>query len=500
MRILTLQAGARGPVLDLRDSRGLVGLVCEDDPLWDELLAGLRVGFASKGRHRGPGVVVEGTDGAVRVGSRAFEARLEPVLAAGGLGRREYGAIWFGDGAARRWVGAGVALLLGPAGVDRIRGGGVARGERGVEGGSAVDSPAVRAARLARDVRSDVDRLTGVREEVEEVEERLRGAREAATIARGDAEAGAMAWVRERQDAETRLLLYRDRERELREQLRSMDEAGEDGLCGRCGRELGDHAGPVREVLREEWESVVQDGRWWRRRRDQLEGKAGDLQAAERRVVALSAEVDGLSEELARRKGQLAELEAAARRLDELLELSARLRERRGGARRAGQERAEGGAAGEEESARLLSETRRRVRARVHGKVVALTGGRLLGAFPELFAAWDGGGGRGGADVAVLEAAARITLAELAVGAGVRLDSVVFPDGLERLHAQDRSRVVAALARLARSIPLVLVCAAPWVVAAVPEYFDFVYRMGGAGDGGRIHRQRSGLGAVWLGA
>ena len=390
MRISSLQAGSRGPVLDLRDSRGLVGFVSEDDPLWDELLAGLRAAFASRGRHRGPGPVVEGTDGTVRVGSRAFEEQLEPVLAAHGLRRGEYGAIWFGDGPASTWLAAAEALLLGPAGADRLR----RRGGAGGEDGSTGDTPAAQVARLARDARSEVDRLTRLREEVEELETRLREAREEATIARGDAEAGAMGWVRERQDAETRLLLYRDRERELREQLSSMDEAGEDGSCGRCGRELGDRAGPVREVLREEWESVVQDGRWWRRRRDQLEGKAGDLQAAERRVVALSAEVDGLAEELARRKGRGATLEAATRRRDELLELAARFRGVQGGGGVG--ERSGTGAVGEEQGAGLVTETRRRVRSRVHGKVVALTGGRLLGAFPELFAAWGGGGGRGG--------------------------------------------------------------------------------------------------------
>ena len=493
MRLASLQAGSRGPVLDLRDSRGLVGFVSEDDPLWRELMADLRAAFASRGRRTAPGPVVEGADGPVLVGTDAFEAELEPVLEAHVLRREEYAAMWFGEGAAGTWLGAAGTLVLGPVGVDEMRGDGGMVGSAEAEGGSAHDLPPARVARLARAARNEVERLTGSRREVEGLGGRLREAREDAAIARGDAEAGTMAWVRERQDAETRLLLYRDRERELRGQLKSMDEAGEDDPCGRCGRELGDRAEPVREVLREEWESVVQDGRWWRRRRDQLEGKPDDLQAAERRAVALAAEVDGLAERLARCQAQVVGLEEAARRLEDLLELAARLRGRGGGA-----VGTEAGAAGEGGRARLVSETRRRVRARIHGKVVALTGGRLLGSFPEIFAAWAGGGGRGGADVAVLEMAARITLAELATGAGVKLDSVVFPDGLERLHPQDRSRVVAALAHLARSIPLVLVCAAPQVVAAVPECFDFIYRDRGTGDGGRIRRQRSGLGAVWL--
>ena len=499
MKISSLQARSRGPVLDLRDSRGLVGFVSEGDPLWDEFLEGLRGAFASRGRHGGPGPVVEGADGPVRVGTPAFEAKLEPVLAAHGLRREEYAALWFGDEPARTWLAAAGTLLLGPVEAGEMRGGGGAGGGAELQGGSADDLPAARAARLGREARNEVDRLKEMQEEVEGLEARLREAREEETIARGDAEAGTMAWVRERQDAETRLLLYRDRERELRGQLKSMDEAGDDAPCSRCGRGLGDRAGPVREVLREEWESVVQDGRWWRRRTDQLEGKPGDLQAAESRAVALSAEADGLAEELARRKGRGPEVDAAARRLDDLLELAARLRGGRGGGREAAADRSGAGAAGEKERARLLSETRRRVRARIHGKVVALTGGRLLGAFPELFATWSEGGGRGGEDFAVLEVAARITLVELAVGAGVHLDSVVFPEGLDRLHREDRSRAVAALARLGRSIPVVLVQAAPGVAASLPERFDFLYRFRGRAEGGRIRRRRSGLGAVWLG-
>ncbi len=491
MRISSLQAGSRGPVLDLRDSRGLVGFVGESDPLWDEFLLGLRTAFGSRGGHRGPGPVVEGAEGPVVVGTAAFEAELEAVLAAHGLRREEYGALWFGDGPARTWLAAAGALLLGPAGADEMRGGGGGGGD-----GSAGGLADVWVARLARDARGEVERLMRLQEEVGGLEARLSEAREEAAIARGDAEAGTMAWVRERQDAETRLLLYRDRERELRGQLTSTDEAGEDGPCGRCGRELGDRAGPVGEALREEWESVVQDGRWWRRRRDQLEGKPDDLQGSENRAMALGAEAESLAEELARRKVQGLELEAAARRLDGLLELSARLR---GGGGGGGEDRKGAGAGGEERRARLLSETRRRVRARIHGKVVALTGGRLLGAFPELFAVWAGGEGRGGEDVAVLEVAARIALVELAADAGAKLDSVIFPEGLDRLHREDRARVVAALARLARSIPVVLVCAAPRVAAAVPECFDFLYRVRGVAEGGGIRRQRSGIGAVWLG-
>ena len=60
-----------------------------------------------------------------------------------------------------------------------------------------------------------------------------------------------------------------------------------------------------------------------------------------------------------------------------------------------------------EERAALVAEARQRVKGRIHGKAVALTGGRLVGSFPEVFGAWAGGGPRGGGDGAILELAAR---------------------------------------------------------------------------------------------
>ena len=68
MRIVSLQAGSRGPVLDLRDARGLVGFVSEDDPLWGELVGGLRAAFASRGHHRGFGGGGGGGGGAASCG------------------------------------------------------------------------------------------------------------------------------------------------------------------------------------------------------------------------------------------------------------------------------------------------------------------------------------------------------------------------------------------------------------------------------------------------
>ena len=500
-RISALQARSRGPVLDLRDSRGLVALAGEPDALWKELMAGLREAFAGRGRRRGAGPVVESVEGAARVGTPDFEALLEPVLAAHSLRREEFAALWFGGGTPDVWLESAGALVLGPEAARELRGSKGA-GESGDSSGAGgpTGSVARRVERSILDARKRVGRLSRSREGVEELEARLRAVREEEAAARGHMDAGTGAWLRERQDAETRLLLYRDRERELREELRGLDEAGEGARCGSCGRPLGERAGKVRDARREEWKAVVQDGRWWRRRRDQLEARPEELEAAEARVVGLGGEGDSLSDEVERRQLQRLELEAAARRLDELVEIGARLgRWSDGGA---GQDAHGPGASGggvDGKRARLVSEARQRVRTRIHGKVVVLTGGRLVGVFPELFAAWAEGRRRGGGDVAILELAARLVLAELAAGAGVELGSVIVPVSLDRLQGDDRPRALAALAGLTRRVPVVVVHASPRVVSAAPECFDFVYFGPDRTEGARMRRRRSGLGVVWLG-
>ena len=496
MRITTLRTGSRGPQLDLRHARGLVAFVSGGNPFWSELMAVLEDAYASRGRYRG-GPLVHGEEGPLQVGSDGFESVLQPILGAHALSREEYAAIWFGAGPAKVWLAAAGALLQGPETTRMIRepGRAPASEEDGAAPGTAALAGWVR--RLTREARQEVARLRRAREGTEKIEARLRELLEEVTEVRGEVEAGMMQWVRERQDAETRLHLYRDRERELRGQLKAIDEAGEEAVCGSCGRGLGDRAAAVREARSEEWEAVVQDGRWWRRRRDQLEYKPDDLKAMESRALALDAEVDDLSEELERHSVQALQLEAANARLEQLAETEAVLGGKRGGAGKGG----EGGeAAGEVEvvRARQRAATRKAVRDRIHGKFVSLTGGRLLGVFPTLFAAWAEDGRRGGEEFAVLELAARMTLAELAVSAGMAPGSVIFPAGLDRVNREDRPRALADLVCLSRRIPLLVVNATTRVAAAAPECFDFIYRMGDPAGGTRIRRQESGLGTIWL--
>lgn len=465
MKPEALGTAARAAALELSGARGLVACVADTDTVWGEYMAAIRAALASRGR----------PDHALR--------------------RDEFAAVWLGTGPAETWLSAGVALLRGPASARGV----AARG--GPAGAAAKESPAgaVSAAawvqRLVRDATSDVHRLTRAQVGTAELEGRCKELREAAAVKRGDAEAAAMAWVRERQDAETRLQLYRDREKELRGRLRKIREGGEDAECVNCGRPLGEGAGAVTEARREEWEDVVQDGKWWRRRRDQLELKPDELKEIESRALSLDAEIEDLSEEIERRKVRALELATASERLEQLRGLEARLAEGSGGAQAGG---AKAGEAGHDDAGRSAEAARERVRAKVHARLVALTGGRFAGAFPELYAAWIAGSLGSGEDTAALEVAARITLAEIAIDAGMELGSILLPTGLERLNGEDLPRALADLVRLAKRIPLVLVKATARVVAGAPESFDLVYRLENTGKGRRVRRQRPGLASIWL--
>ncbi len=507
MKLEVLRAATPTGAIDLRGVRGLVAFVPETEAAWGGYVAALRAAFAARGRLRGPGSVIRGEAAAATVGTAAFEAQLGKVLARHALRREEYAAVWLGTGPARVWVEAGVALLQGPEVTRRVREGAVQGKPRtgGQPSGAGVEAGWL--GELVGEAEEEVERLTRLREGVGGMGARLAELREEAAVVQGDAEAAAMAWVRERQDAETRLLLYRDREREVRRRLEQIRQAGGEAACTICERRLGDRTDAVLNARREEWEAVVQDGKWWRRRRAQLELKPGELRELEMRALSLNAEVEELGEELRRRRAATRELEAATGRLERLRALQAGLSGGSGvaavaaAAGHAGMAEGSGPAATDrpQPGPASVEAARGRFREAVHARVVTLTGGRLAAGFPKLFADWVGGRRPGGeAEGAALELAARITLAELAEQAGVGLGSIILPSGLERLSLEDLPRALAELVLLAKRIPLVMARATPEIVAGAPESFDLLYRLEAAGKGSRVRRQRLGLATIWL--
>ncbi len=458
-----LQAlGFGGPPVDLGGARGLVALVGGGESPWNAVADWLCAALATPG-NRGSGrgsLPVDRTAERLEAAWRGTPLKrlAAEALAGAGLGGPEYAAVWFGAGPAETWLSAGAALAREPGSADGEQ---IAEPAANESGGRRSGRPPAALARwfrrLVRETERDVARLEESQAGTDEMKARLARLREDAAEIQGDLEAATMNWVRARQDAETRLLLHRDRARELKEKLKEMERAGRDAAGG------AEPAGGLADAMkarRDEWDSVVRDGQWWRRRRDQLEDKPPEIKAAETRKLETESEIDSLSEDIERRRVQARELKYAQRRLHDLQGAGARI--------------APPGTPGSGSADDPPSGAAERFRERVHAKAVTITGGRVAGAFPELFAGWAEGGLRNGSDAAALELAARIALAELAVEADAPLGSVLLPRTLGALRGEDVARALAALAALAQRVALVLVGAPRRVVAAAPESFDFL--------------------------
>ncbi len=119
------------------------------------------------------------------------------------------------------------------------------------------------------------------------------------------------AWQQNRQEVETRLETYRDRTAELQQQLDQLREAGPEGTCPTCNRPLHDHYDQVMTRLEDEWETLIQDGKWLKQRQKQLAGKPEALAEAERRRA-------GLQGTLERKQKKLDRCEVAIRERGEL--------------------------------------------------------------------------------------------------------------------------------------------------------------------------------------
>lgn len=188
---------------------------------------------------------------------------------------------WDGELARVLWTGGPAEALLRAARALGGERGTVAEGRGVPEGTSGVPGVAGSAP-----------------EEVARMEAELKERRGDAVEAEGEAEARMLEWARDRQEAETRLQAYRDRARELRVRLRALEDG--EVVCPTCGQELGDREDRLLETLRDEWETVVQDGRWWSRRREQLEDKPQDLMEMESLALRQKWQVGELAEALER--------------------------------------------------------------------------------------------------------------------------------------------------------------------------------------------------------
>jgi exonuclease SbcC len=87
-------------------------------------------------------------------------------------------------------------------------------------------------------------------------------------------------WQRDQQDVDARLRILRDQAEELRGQIALLEEQGPDGACPTCKRALGAEYDRVLDVVRGQYEEVVQDGSWHAKRKEQLEAEPGGVRTA----------------------------------------------------------------------------------------------------------------------------------------------------------------------------------------------------------------------------
>jgi hypothetical protein len=329
----------------------------------------------------------------------------------------------------------------------------------------------------------------------------------------GDLEVANMDWLRERQDAETHLLAYRDRARELKVRLQQLEEGGEDTACPTCERVLSERFESVLDVLREEWESVVQDGSWWKRRKEQLDLKPPHMQDLEGNALRVQAMIEACTEEVERLRARLPELTDAEDALAMAHVAEARSSEL-GKGRDKGKDRDKGLSSGDPDLRRralealrreLLSDAADALTARTGRYLNHLTSGGVLGVGVtgdgEPTIVRDEGARRIHSDeeVAAYLFALRLALVDLAAGCGVHASEILLGDTFDRLEPDAKLRAVGLLRTLLSRVPKILLFCRGEILAATPEWFDWIVELGVDRRGSPFARvQRSGVGRLQI--
>ncbi|MFL5538686.1 MAG: SbcC/MukB-like Walker B domain-containing protein, partial [Longimicrobiaceae bacterium] len=125
----------------------------------------------------------------------------------------------------------------------------------------------------------------------------------------GDLEEKKNTWLRDRQDAETKLQNIRELAKELQEQVRQIRRLGPEGKCPTCGRPVGDGYEALLEQLEDKFQEAKQDGVWWKSRFEQLEDKPEDVAALELREREIASQLDDRARKHARCQVAVQELD-----------------------------------------------------------------------------------------------------------------------------------------------------------------------------------------------
>ena len=133
-------------------------------------------------------------------------------------------------------------------------------------------------------------------------------------------------WVRDKQEAETKLQELRRQYTDVKQQRDRIVELGAEGVCPTCNRVLGANFRGVVAQLGEQLETLQVDGQYYRDREDQLAAIPGGVSALEERRRGLAAALTTLERRLAKVQaavhelpGLMREIAAKDERRDEML-------------------------------------------------------------------------------------------------------------------------------------------------------------------------------------
>jgi DNA repair protein SbcC/Rad50 len=123
-------------------------------------------------------------------------------------------------------------------------------------------------------------------------------------------------WVRDKQEAETKLQALRKQVLDVKEQRDQIINLGENGTCPICARPLGTHFRQVLDLLENQIETITFDGKYYRSRMEQLAATPPEIVALTERRTELSEQVRTFERGLAKMQAEVQELRGLTRDLD----------------------------------------------------------------------------------------------------------------------------------------------------------------------------------------
>lgn len=167
-------------------------------------------------------------------------------------------------------------------------------------------------------VRARLLQLAGVDAGLAAADAAVAAAHRALRAAQDDEERAHTAWVRDRQDAETKRLALRDQYRDLQAHREGILGAGPDGTCPTCLRPLGAEYQAVLDTLARQLEEIEINGKYFKQRVEQLAAEPADLRDAQERRGRAQSVVEEAAQAEAQARERVRELTEARAELERL--------------------------------------------------------------------------------------------------------------------------------------------------------------------------------------